>query len=273
MVVPWSMLPKYGLSPQVRGTRGQPAVAQIHVRFIPAGAGNTVMVCLFKLLPAVYPRRCGEHPIATGTTPATTGLSPQVRGTPAVKTSFQSSLRFIPAGAGNTLVRMAQAAASAVYPRRCGEHVSVSSLMGQTLGLSPQVRGTRAGLALVVLGVRFIPAGAGNTPAPVPRCAAGPVYPRRCGEHDRSIPAIQFRNGLSPQVRGTPDSIKPGENWHRFIPAGAGNTLRVPRRCTEAPVYPRRCGEHMEGDFGPWLYFGLSPQVRGTRGLAALANA
>ena len=262
-----------GLSPQVRGTPDCHWHYAGDYRFIPAGAGNTGGENLLPVLFAVYPRRCGEHLGAHGPGRRQRGLSPQVRGTRQRQLAHGANPRFIPAGAGNTSRSRAGGPRRSVYPRRCGEHTRSSSAMRSRAGLSPQVRGTRSIHSGNSIPKRFIPAGAGNTVTPPLCLMSETVYPRRCGEHVGFQGLQSGGDGLSPQGRGTPDSIKPGENWHRFIPAGAGNTLRVPRRCTEAPVYPRRCGEHMEGDFGPWLYFGLSPQVRGTRGLAALANA
>ena len=223
------------------------------------------MVCLFKLLPAVYPRRCGEHPIATGTTPATTGLSPQVRGTPAVKTSFQSSLRFIPAGAGNTLVRMAHGPRRSVYPRRCGEHTRSSSAMRSRAGLSPQVRGTRSIHSGNSIPKRFIPAGAGNTGFDKAGRELASVYPRRCGEHSQSSKKMYRSAGLSPQVRGTHGRGFWSVALLRFIPAGAGNTRFSGFGERVTTVYPRRCGEHNGSGRSNSSKSGLSPQVRGTR--------
>ncbi|ESD80423.1 hypothetical protein HMPREF1611_04102 [Escherichia coli 908573] len=50
-----------GLSPLARGTRGAGNGAKIYRRFIPAGAGNTIIRCAFRENSAVYPRWRGEH--------------------------------------------------------------------------------------------------------------------------------------------------------------------------------------------------------------------
>ena len=50
-----------GLSPLARGTRGDGAYVSLSVRFIPAGAGNTVPPLLVDPLTPVYPRWRGEH--------------------------------------------------------------------------------------------------------------------------------------------------------------------------------------------------------------------
>ena len=73
------------------------------MRFIPAGAGNTYRGPLVGPLIAVHPRRCGEHPCRIRCVDANSGSSPQVRGTLLLVPSGDIEVRFIPAGAGNTL--------------------------------------------------------------------------------------------------------------------------------------------------------------------------
>ncbi|EZJ17962.1 hypothetical protein AD39_3240 [Escherichia coli 1-182-04_S4_C3] len=50
-------------------------------------------------------------------------------------------------------------------------------------GLSPLARGARHSQADPATALRFIPAGAGNTPASSVYSARSPVYPRWRGEH------------------------------------------------------------------------------------------
>ena len=50
-----------GSSPQVRGTWPVLAVLQAPDRFIPAGAGNILVIPSELEDTAVHPRRCGEH--------------------------------------------------------------------------------------------------------------------------------------------------------------------------------------------------------------------
>ncbi len=72
-------------------------------RFIPAGAGNTNFLNLFFSRNSVYPRWRGEHPPAPVSISPAVGLSPLARGTPSIRYRCAPALRFIPAGAGNTL--------------------------------------------------------------------------------------------------------------------------------------------------------------------------
>ena len=73
--------------------------------------------------------------------------------------------RFIPAGAGNTFVLSRIAAEIAVHPRWRGEHVNRAVAGSNPAGSSPLARGTRQAAVGVDAGLRFIPAGAGNTSA------------------------------------------------------------------------------------------------------------
>ena len=72
-------------------------------RFIPAGAGNTNFLNLFFSRNSVYPRWRGEHWQRAITTVSRSGLSPLARGTRRIAIAYPGKVRFIPAGAGNTL--------------------------------------------------------------------------------------------------------------------------------------------------------------------------
>jgi len=90
----------------------------------------------------VHPRGCGEHFKITATISGVAGSSPRVRGTrlgiitrrqlirfiPAGAgntlhlSPFQTARRFIPAGAGNTSNAEIEPKKLTVHPRGCGEH-------------------------------------------------------------------------------------------------------------------------------------------------------
>ncbi len=92
-----------GLSPLARGTHISLLSGQLLRRFIPAGAGNTARSTLTLSCSSVYPRWRGEHSVCSAVCIRLGGLSPLARGTPVGKKRHESRLRFIPAGAGNTL--------------------------------------------------------------------------------------------------------------------------------------------------------------------------
>ncbi len=112
---------------------------------------------------------------------------------------------------------------------------------------------------------RFIPAGAGNTGAKLPKLLNNTVYPRWRGEHPRKPTLEADTVGLSPLARGTPELLGSLIIAGRFIPAGAGNTPDRPGRIFGSPVYPRWRGEHFYQNVIITDCGGLSPLARGTQ--------
>ena len=214
-------------------------------RFIPAGAGNSGAGGFRGQRGAVHPRRCGEQAGKPRWTPALTGSSPQVRGTGPGAEVGATPRRFIPAGAGNSSTGGAQRSIMPVHPRRCGEQSKAHRQNRSKSGSSPQVRGTAGPGFAPGSGRRFIPAGAGNRPSPMPRGRWWTVHPRRCGEQGSDRQKRGESPGSSPQVRGTGSSTTGRCTAARFIPAGAGNRHPDRRRQRQGAVHPRRCGEQM----------------------------
>ncbi len=152
---------------------------------------------------SVYPRWRGEHEMLVSVNAANTGLSPLARGTHYAFLRLPGFCRFIPAGAGNTYILKRLLNHKTVYPRWRGEHLKRRASASRLLGLSPLARGTRFCLRYLLLCLRFIPAGAGNT---VPSGALAPVasvYPRWRGEHGLRPGSVTGDHGLSPLARGT----------------------------------------------------------------------
>ena len=92
-----------GSSPRVRGTVVVQQVFFVNVRFIPAGAGNSCFNPRLISRQPVHPRGCGEQCKAGDHNRGRDGSSPRVRGTGCTSPLSPMSLRFIPAGAGNSL--------------------------------------------------------------------------------------------------------------------------------------------------------------------------
>ena len=133
-------------------------------------------------------------------------------------------------------------------------------------GLSPLARGARHSQADPATALRFIPAGAGNTPASSVYSARSPVYPRWRGEYINMQRERLPLAGLSPLARGTLPLYMPECRCYRFIPAGAGNTSSLHGRNKRHSVYPRWRGEHPEITLNWLSVSGLSPLARGTPG-------
>ncbi len=194
-----------GSSPPTRGTPVATAIVGVAIRFIPAHAGNTVVSCSPYVARAVHPRPRGEHKAAERGTTSTSGSSPPTRGTPGAGIRRQSGSRFIPAHAGNTREILYRQDAPAVHPRPRGEHINANDFQITIDGSSPPTRGTPHAHQVHVLGLRFIPAHAGNTQLAMP-CGFPPaVHPRPRGEHIKRKRNGNDHDGSSPPTRGTPD--------------------------------------------------------------------
>ena len=151
--------------------------------------------------------------------------------------------RFIPAGAGNSPSTLIAALVIPVYPRWRGELYCSAGVSPSPSGLSPLARGTRPLFSTSGKYRRFIPAGAGNSHFPCKMLHSWPVYPRWRGELAGVNAVILFDGGLSPLARGTLNDRKDAAKAMRFIPAGAGNSLKDYFDESEKSVYPRWRGE------------------------------
>ena len=112
--------------------------------------------------PGLSPRVRGNR-MSAGFVDDWSGLSPRVRGNPFLPLRVSHVRRSIPACAGKPSVDFGILGADMVYPRVCGETGTVSSSRASSVGLSPRVRGNRAGIA-----------GAGPVFGSIPACAGKP---------------------------------------------------------------------------------------------------
>ena len=216
------LLGDMGLSPRVRGNRQRRQSYRPATRSIPACAGEPRSFCAILRASGVYPRVCGGTYVATVGPPPKTGLSPRVRGNPAVLLAALLGGRSIPACAGEPWRKRFAAGLALVYPRVCGgtRACGSASILGK--GLSPRVRGNPAVLLAALLGGRSIPACAGEPWRK--RFAAGLalVYPRVCGGTPYDTDDNRNANGLSPRVRGNRRRQHRSGRQKRSIPACAG---------------------------------------------------
>ena len=192
-----------GSSPLARGTLVQPGQGLVEPRFIPARAGNTAPRPRPPLGRAVHPRSRGEHEPARNSRVERGGSSPLARGTLPVREPGCRCYRFIPARAGNTCARGPVAAGFPVHPRSRGEHPSGHGGAPSDCGSSPLARGTHLDHAAPGIGIRFIPARAGNTVRKAAIQGPRAVHPRSRGEHRRFQIEEISRIGSSPLARGT----------------------------------------------------------------------
>ena len=117
----WAIVQLDGSSPLARGTRHYLMRCLTGHRFIPAYAGNSLLILFLLLLLAVHPRLRGELKPVRWRSPTDTGSSPLTRGTQIKLAKDRSSSRFIPAYAGNSRIHCGIRPNIPVHPRLRGE--------------------------------------------------------------------------------------------------------------------------------------------------------
>ena len=96
-----------GLSPRVRGNRGERPCQWARTGSIPAGAGEPWAAGRTRWTRRVYPRGCGGTGVLAGPARTLEGLSPRVRGNPGPGAFQHRGRGSIPAGAGEPCCRPA----------------------------------------------------------------------------------------------------------------------------------------------------------------------
>ena len=253
-----------GSSPLARGTPDRRARRGRTRRFIPARAGNTLIVDSHPRSSTVHPRSRGEHDARSFPGSRVFGSSPLARGTQLRLPFPRRDVRFIPARAGNTGKCEPCREAYAVHPRSRGEHQPAVGASHTYTGSSPLARGTPPGATPTTTGRRFIPARAGNTHRQGRKVWFVTVHPRSRGEHRSARRCASWVPGSSPLARGTQSGKVLLDRDIRFIPARAGNTSFVRARDWCSPVHPRSRGEHRVEDATHASIPGSSPLARGT---------
>ena len=151
-----------------------------------------------------------------------------------------------------------------VHPRVRGEHIRAVMAFAIVRGSSPRARGTLFDEMADDVGIRFIPACAGNTRRSSQVVATLTVHPRVRGEHGPGGTDKALVAGSSPRARGTLYMTGNLFALVRFIPACAGNTEVHARCLDQSSVHPRVRGEHIPSRCGRFAASGSSPRARGT---------
>ena len=125
----------------------------------------------------------GEHTGSAAVNASVIGSSPHARGTRECAEQLQLHGRIIPACAGNTLPNEHSMDPDSDHPRMRGEHDTAATTGGLTVGSSPHARGTHLCEAQHFVGVRIIPACAGNTRPSSVAAKTRSDHPRMRGEH------------------------------------------------------------------------------------------
>ena len=170
-----------GLSPRVRGNRRRREFVALAGGSIPACAGEPAPATRSRGRTTVYPRVCGgtRHSAERWLWPE--GLSPRVRGNPAIRCDGKIGRGSIPACAGEPAMRYGGAGQQEVYPRVCGGTYIGHCTVRLASGLSPRVRGNLRHRWSPSRVRGSIPACAGEPWRPGSRGGGCSVYPRVCG--------------------------------------------------------------------------------------------
>ena len=151
--------------------------------------------------------------------------------------------RFIPAYAGNSQPVWSSHNRFPVHPRLRGELKQHGFINNRECGSSPLTRGTHSQVSCCFHQPRFIPAYAGNSLASVRHSKGASVHPRLRGELVSTLKNSNVSTGSSPLTRGTQEQNTQPRLMGRFIPAYAGNSVRVEAPDLPAAVHPRLRGE------------------------------
>ena len=235
--------PGGGSSPLARGGRGAAASPPRPVRLIPAGAGRTSGRVSGWVSQTAHPRWRGEDVSSWPGRATGRGSSPLARGGPDQSTDIVRQIGLIPAGAGRTGVDGAHLAPSGAHPRWRGEDGQPGANATNATGSSPLARGGRSLAAPSSCGGRLIPAGAGRTCGTTGRDGGPGAHPRWRGEDTFFFISRSSSNGSSPLARGGHGRVGGLARRFGLIPAGAGRTRSVARRCRAASAHPRWRGE------------------------------
>ena len=191
------------------------------------------------------------------------GLSPHVRGHPALPEIQAVQAKSIPACAGPPSSKRQPSSGAQVYSRMCGATVQKGLFARQAEGLSPHVRGHPLAKRAGRRRVGSIPACAGPPARQAVEVGQVKVYPRMCGATTPSHSVSTLDRGLSPHVRGHRLEAQREDAAIRSIPACAGPPRAKRSRGFLTKVYPRMCGATELCTRHGLSLAGLSPHVRG----------
>ena len=152
-----------GSSPLSRGILKRGKLEAGGRRIIPALAGNTLRNRPKLLLRKDHPRSRGEYSAKEFYCWRARGSSPLSRGIHGAIETGDSTLRIIPALAGNTVVASQRGTRTQDHPRSRGEYHPPDQQASEDHGSSPLSRGIQAPRAVARRVCRIIPALAGNT--------------------------------------------------------------------------------------------------------------
>ncbi len=193
---------KDGSSPRMRGKQRLVDGDLVHLRIIPAHAGQTHGRWKAPSATTDHPRACGANPASDPWSSDPSGSSPRMRGKPAPDGSSHQHDRIIPAHAGQTRPPRPRRPLRPDHPRACGANVCKLNLVHAFSGSSPRMRGKLRVAEEIAATHRIIPAHAGQTQPNCELDCPAPDHPRACGANWSPPMTSASANGSSPRMRG-----------------------------------------------------------------------
>ena len=193
----------------MRGTRLRRQARALHDRIIPAHAGNSAARSGPGRTCPDHPRACGELLSRVMSSMSRCGSSPRMRGTRLAGACEGFVNRIIPAHAGNSRSDPTACTSTPDHPRACGELPDTGEPEPSPSGSSPRMRGTQLPPLRFRVGVRIIPAHAGNSRGADAWGQYISDHPRACGELIRLNNLRRPLAGSSPRMRGTHQLLDP----------------------------------------------------------------
>ena len=232
---------------------------------IPARAGQPPAPKNWCFGVGAYPRSRGATEVGAFATDDDLGLSPLARGNRRRKHCHHARLGPIPARAGQPGAFRLLIPSIRAYPRSRGAtHLEQRPRQGLK-GLSPLARGNRLQALQCRIGVRPIPARAGQPTAAAPAVAASRAYPRSRGATSAALGVYRLGEGLSPLARGNRCSAMRAFTSMGPIPARAGQPSVTAPCWPPLWAYPRSRGATGRGIVILTTAQGLSPLARGNQ--------
>ena len=253
---PWDAdrITAVGLSPRGWGNLRYVEAQHVHVRSIPAWAGEPLVREDVYEASTVYPRVGGGTRRLLFVRSFSSGLSPRGRGNPPDMVMNLILIRSIPAWAGEPSRQERTGVSVGVYPRVGGGTCNVGCPQIIDCGLSPRGRGNRI-LSQGSDGLnRSIPAWAGEPfTLAVPAMPTG-VYPRVGGGTAHLRQRRDAADGLSPRGRGNPKWWNVFVGLIRVYPrVGGGTEQNIHDVQNGRGLSPRGRGNHWPTAWTEWI--------------------
>ena len=231
LTVPDEMVEDYGSSPRWRGRPRFWTSRSSKKGLIPALAGTTPCRRTPSAWSWAHPRAGGDDVFEDGSRVVSEGSSPRWRGRPTCAPLNGGLIGLIPALAGTTPHADGCGQGEEAHPRAGGDDAPVPEAIRPVRGSSPRWRGRRHPRSPAKRRRRLIPALAGTTHLVKRGRLLGRAHPRAGGDDIMTSPSLLRITGSSPRWRGRQHRRCLSRDDMGLIPALAGTTSTLCKRC------------------------------------------